>query len=178
MKKDDSILVLDTCAILGGFSSHLADVSQLTTPNVISELPEALIDSTTQLPLLDETSIDVVVPSDEYLRKADEIVSNAGDIEVSMADKSLLALSLQLRDEGRRPILVSDDYGLQNLAKMSAIRYLPYAEKGIRRQYSWKLICPGCFRQYPLSYQSAVCAICGTRLKKRIRGSRKAKGSK
>ena len=101
MKKDDSILVLDTCAILGGFSSHLADVSQLTTPNVISELPEALIDSTTQLPLLDETSIDVVVPSDEYLRKADEIVSNAGDIEVSMADKSLLALSLQLRDEGR-----------------------------------------------------------------------------
>jgi rRNA maturation endonuclease Nob1 len=177
LKKEDSILVLDTCAILSGFSSHLAGVSQLTTPDVIGELPEAFVDSTTRLPLMDETSIDVVSPSEEYLRKADETVKTAGDVKVSMADKSLLALSLQLRDANRRPILVSDDYGLQNLAKMSAIRYLPYVEKGIRRQYSWKLICPACFKQYPSSYQSTVCSICGTKLRRRARGSGKAKRS-
>jgi rRNA maturation endonuclease Nob1 len=175
VEKENPILVLDTCAILSGFSSHLADVRQFTTPDVINELPEALVDSATQLPLLDERSIDVVAPGEEYFRKVDEIVRTAGDVKVSVADKSLLALSLQLRDADCRPILVSDDYGLQNLAKMSAIRYLPYVEKGIRRQYSWKLTCPACFRQYPSSYQSTVCPICGTKLKRRVRRSGKGK---
>lgn len=168
----DSILVLDTCAILSGFSSHLANAKQITTPNVINELPETLVDSSTRLPLLDERSVEVVAPSQEYLHRVDEIVKTAGDVKISATDKSLLALSLQLRDRDHRPIVVSDDYGLQNLAKMSAIDYLPYVERGIRRQYRWELTCPACSRQYPSSYKSTDCPICGTKLKRRVRGIR------
>jgi UPF0271 protein len=175
LKAEGSVLVLDTCAILSGFSSHLAGVSRLTTPDVISELPEALVDSTTKIPLLDETSIRVVAPSQEYLKKVDEIVLEARDVQISVADKSLLALSLQLRDTDHRPILVTDDYGLQNIAKMSAIRYLPYVEKGIHRQYKWKLVCPACFRKYPPSFQSMACPVCGTDLKRKVEKSGRVK---
>ena len=177
-KKEDSVLILDTCAILSGYSSHLTQVSLVTTPDVIGELPERLVDSSTQLPLLEETSIDVISPSRAYLQKAEGIVKNAGDSQVSTTDMSLLALSLQLRDEGRRPVLVSDDYGLQNLAKMSNIRYLPYVERGIRRQYQWILVCPACFRQYPSSYPFVVCPICGTGLKRKVKRSKIARQQK
>jgi rRNA maturation endonuclease Nob1 len=173
-EKGDSILILDTCAIISGFSSHLSDAKQFTTPEVINELPKNMIDSATQLPLLNVTSIDVVAPDEDYLRKVDKIVKSAGEVTVSITDKSLLALSLQLKDADRRPVLVSDDYALQNLAEISGIHYLPYVEKGIRKRYSWKLACPACFREYPSSFQSDICPICGTRLKRRVRKSGKA----
>lgn len=167
------IIVLDTCAILSGFSSHLSNARQFTTPNVIGELPGGMVDSATQLPLLSETSIEVVAPEESYVQRVDETVLKTGDVSVSTTDKSLLALSLQLRDGGHQPILVSDDYALQNLARMLNIGYLPYVERGIRNRYVWRLACPACFREYPASSESDVCPICGTKLKRRVAKSRR-----
>jgi rRNA maturation endonuclease Nob1 len=175
--KRDRILVLDTSAILSGFSSHLADARQFTTPNVLDELPKNKVNSNTQIPLLSEASIEVVAPSEGYLMKVEETVKAIGEMSVSTTDKSLIALSLQLKDAGQRPVLVSDDYALQNLAEISNVDYLPYVEKGIHDRYSWKLVCPACFREYPPLSELEACPICGTTLKKRNRKHERGKRS-
>jgi UPF0271 protein len=173
-KRDSSVLVLDTTAILSGFSTHLMGARQFTTPSVLSELPRDMVDTATQLPLLNERSIEIVAPNSAYLQEIDDTIKIAGEKSISTTDRSLLALSLELKDKGHRPVLVSDDYALQNLAEILGITYLPYVERGIRKRYTWRLVCPACFREYVASSGLEICSVCGTRLKRKARSSRMA----
>jgi UPF0271 protein len=100
----------------------------------------------------------------------EEVSKNAsvlGDkVVLSKADTNVLALALDLRKEGITPIIVSDDYAVQNVAEGIGIAYQPLATLGIREKFNWTIYCPACFRRYTKA-DIDVCPVCGTRLKRK-----------
>jgi UPF0271 protein len=168
-------LVLDTSAILSGFAVHMSDTLLFTTSEVLNELQSGKVESSSQVPLINEGSVRVLMPSETSIRSVNEAVDAAGEESLSGTDKSLIALALDLKNRGYEPVLVTDDYALQNSAEIMGLRFQPYVEKGITHRYRWRLICPGCFREYKFSDRMQSCPVCGTKLKKRVGVSQNVK---
>lgn len=95
---------------------------------------------------------------------------------LSRADASVLALALDLHKEGKTPIIVSDDYAVQNVAEGAGISYQSLATLGIRQKFDWTFYCPACFRRYPGAGDLEVCPVCGTKLKRKPLRKESAKG--
>jgi UPF0271 protein len=87
-------------------------------------------------------------------------------VVLSKADTSVLALALDLSKAGQIPIIVSDDYAVQNVAEALSLGYQSLATFGIRERFNWIFYCPACFRRYR-SGDTEVCLVCGTRLKRK-----------
>ena len=175
LNSSKKVLVLDTSAILGGFAVHMSDTLLFTTPDVLNELQSGKVESSNQVPLINEASVRVSTPSEASIRSVNETVDAAGEESLSGTDKSLIALALDLRNSGFEPVLVTDDYALQNSAEIMRIRFQPYVEKGIIHRYKWRLVCPGCFREYKFSDRLQSCPVCGTKLKRRVGTSQNIK---
>lgn len=167
------VLVLDTSAILSGFAVHVSDTPLFTTSEVLNELQSGNTDSSAKVPLINETSIRVLTPNEASVRRVNEVADKVGEASLSETDRSLIALALELKNSGYYPVLVTDDYALQNSAAIMSLSFQPYTEKGIIQRYKWRLVCPGCFRKYEFSKRMETCPVCGTKLKKRVSASKK-----
>jgi UPF0271 protein len=109
-----------------------------------------------------------VEPKESYLDIVEDESLRMGESQaLSATDKQVLALGLQLRDEMLEPVIVSDDYSVQNMADALGLRHRGLATPGIKRQFTWTLYCPGCRREYAKPQPDDVCPICGTELKRR-----------
>jgi len=87
-------------------------------------------------------------------------------VVLSKTDTSVVALALDLSKEGKTPVIVSDDYAVQNVAEALKLNYQSLATFGIRQKFNWILYCPACFRQYS-NGETQDCMICGTKLKRK-----------
>jgi UPF0271 protein len=105
------------------------------------------------------TPVSLVEVSDRAKMLGDKVV-------LSKADTSVLALALDLSKEGKIPIIVSDDYAVQNVAESMNLAYQSLATFGIREKFNWVFYCPACFRRYA-SGDVEVCQVCGTKLKRK-----------
>jgi len=105
--------------------------------------------------------IKVVDPQPGSVEKATEAARETGDLaNLSQADLEVLALALEKKAE-----ILSDDYAIQNVARKLGIKYSVAAQEGIKKEYVWEKVCPGCGRSHPL--ESRVCRVCGSGLKRR-----------
>jgi UPF0271 protein len=99
-----------------------------------------------------------------------EVLDKAGalgdKVVLSGTDTSIVALALDLSKEGKTPVIVSDDYAVQNVAEALRLNYQSLATFGIREKFNWVLYCPACFRQYP-NGDAQDCSVCGTKLKRK-----------
>jgi UPF0271 protein len=82
-------------------------------------------------------------------------------------DALLLSLGLQLKSEGLKPVIVTDDYSIQNVSDRLGIGFRALTTHGIKRQFEWTIYCPGCRRTFPAPQPDGVCPVCGTELKRR-----------
>jgi UPF0271 protein len=106
-------------------------------------------------------------PSRSSLNEVLDEARALGDkVVLSGADRSIVALALDLSKEGKTPIIVSDDYAVQNVAEALELKYQSLATFGIREKFNWVLYCPGCFRKYP-NGEAQDCLVCGTKLKRK-----------
>src|SRR5256884_5011990 len=64
---------------------------------------------------------------------------------LSKADREVLALALVLKLDGHEPIIVSDDYAIQNLAEHLQIGHSSLANFGIVHRFDWIMYCPPCY---------------------------------
>lgn len=156
-------LVLDTSAVISGFVPGLAKAEQVTIPEVLEEARD--ICSKLQL----ETAmiagkVRVMEPSKDSLAKVMAKVKHTGDL-VSQTDVKLLALALDLKDEGVQ--LVTDDYAIQNLASLLEIPYCRIAMPGIKEVLRWEAVCKACGRRYPPT--ATICGACGSPLVRKPR---------
>jgi UPF0271 protein len=137
----------------------------ITTPEVISEIRRGtLVESVATLIEMDRILIQTASPAskDEVLTRAKH---TKDDFVLSPADLSLLALAFELQKQGESIVLVSDDYSLQNTAKEMGIPYRIIRTKGIKEQWTWKIICPGCHREFAEDFRKGDdCPVCGTKL--------------
>ena len=86
---------------------------------------------------------------------------------LSEADMQVLALALELKSRGSTPLIVTDDYSIQNVANKIDVDFTALLTFGIKFRFKWILYCPACYRKYPQDYKFKVCEVCGTELKRK-----------
>jgi UPF0271 protein len=78
-----------------------------------------------------------------------------------------LALALEFKSAGYSPLIVTDDYSIQNVANQIGVEFASLMTFGIRFRLHWILYCPACHKKYPSDYKLKACEICGTTLKRK-----------
>ncbi|MCD6154772.1 MAG: ribonuclease VapC [Candidatus Verstraetearchaeota archaeon] len=165
------VVILDSSAIINGY-----DPSSASTKNhfISGGVVDEIKDSKSRMMFeraLDVGKLRIINPSIKYLKYVDDAASKTGDANyLSKADMEVLALALEMKDRGLKPIIVSDDFTIQNLAAHLGIRYISVSTIGIRRVIEWIVYCPACGRRYN-NERLDRCLICGTELKRKPKPS-------
>jgi UPF0271 protein len=168
------IFVLDTSAFLSGFDPFSLSEEQATVPKVEEEIPKKSMIWVRFETAIENGKLKIKKPTEESLNKIKTTASQLGDSYLlSETDLQLLALALELKTEGYKPQIVSDDYSIQNVATKSEIEFQALATFGIKRLLEWKRYCPACHKEYPANFSSSVCQVCGTELKRKPRKTTK-----
>lgn len=161
------VYVLDTSALIGGFSPR-EEAEQITVPSVLEELKEGISRFRLEAGLVGR-KVQILEPPKKGVEEVRRLVGRTGD-RLSKTDMELLALALSLRREGREVEVVTDDYGIQNVAGFLGIPHRGLLMPGIKRVLKWFGICPACGRRYPTSITH--CPACGSELRRTSEGMR------
>lgn len=151
--------VLDTSAL---FSMQDLPPEPITVPGVITELKKY------DDPRLRywEDRLMVSEPSSASMEKVKEAAARTGDdARLSPVDMEVLALALEVKG-----VVLTDDYSIQNLARVLHLEYKAVGLRGIKEVIVWKYRCRGCGRVYETNMPD--CPICGSALRSvRSRGT-------
>lgn len=163
------VLVLDTSAFVMGFNPLSVDLRSFTVPAVEQELSLASMAKVRLSASRDSGRLEVKMPSEMSRSHVEEESLKLGEqLVLSQADSQILALALDLKGEGLEPVVVSDDYAVQNVAEELSIAYAALATFGITYEFNWISYCPACFRRYPQTYVYPECQVCGTVLRRKV----------
>lgn len=164
---DREPLVLDATAFYAGIP--FSGVSRYhTTSLVIREVSHRPLTRASIQGLIDAGRLKIRDPHPRFVTAVREMAFKSGDLgRVSDADMSVVALGLELQDEGRTPMLLSDDYAVENLARHFEVKLGPVMTRGISRVVKWVVYCPGCGKIFD-DARINVCDVCGTKLKRRF----------
>ncbi len=163
------VLVLDTSAFVMGFNPLSVELRAFTVPAVERELSLTSLAKVRFSASRDSHRLEVRMPSEASQSHVREESLKLGEqLVLSEADSQILALALDLRSDGLEPVVVSDDYAVQNVAEKLSIGYTSLATFGITYEFNWILYCPACFRRYSQTYPYPECQVCGTVLKRKV----------
>lgn len=157
-------LVLDTTAFYAGVPYTNTSENLVTTPDVISEVSNERTRT-----LIALSKINVLQADPQYYKKVKDAARLTGDNGLSKADLSVLALCLSLSAEGDEPVLLSDDFAVENVASRLGVKARPLMTGGIKKAAEWIFFCPACGKVH--TKQRPDCLVCGTKLEKRLKKS-------
>ncbi|MCX8171089.1 MAG: NOB1 family endonuclease [Candidatus Bathyarchaeota archaeon] len=168
MPAERKSIVLDASAFIAGLDPLDLNEETYSVPEVGDELLEGSMPKIRFETSLNSRKLKVINPENKYIKYVKLISREAGDLRfLSKADLSVLALALQLKDMGRKPVIATDDYSIQNVAEKMGLEYTSLANLGIRYQLKWLLYCPACGKKYPPDEKLMICGNCGTELKRK-----------
>ena len=117
---------------------------------------------------IENRKLTVRSPKNSVFQEIQEASRKVGDMRyLSEADLQVLALALELKGRGLSPLIVTDDYSIQNVANKIDVKFTSLMTFGIKFRFKWILYCPACFRKYPSDYKFKICEVCGTELKRK-----------
>ncbi|MFX1449327.1 MAG: phosphotransferase [Promethearchaeota archaeon] len=166
-KKKDKVLILDASAFLGGYNPNIISILQYTIPEIFEEVKTSSVKSLMDISVA-TGKLQIYSPSSQNIEEVKKIGKKSGDSFVlSEVDIKILALALETqREKNLNPILVTDDYAMQNIAHKLKINFKPVLEKGIQDLIKWKIYCPGCKSSFKSIPKTKICPNCGTNLKR------------
>ena len=162
------VLVLDTSAFIAGFDPLTVPEKQYTVPEVKNELIAGSMTWMRFNAAVESGKLAIKNPETAFFQEIQEASKKVGDMRyLSEADLQVLALALELKGRNLEPVVVTDDYSIQNVANKIGVEFTSLMTFGIKYRFKWILYCPGCYRKYPPDYKSKVCEVCGTELKRK-----------
>ncbi len=162
-------MVLDTSAFIAGFDPHAVRENQYTVPKVKNELNVGSMPLMRFNAAIENGKVTILKPKEVFVQEILNVSKKVGDVRyLSEADLQVLALALELKHTGNlSPLIVTDDYSIQNVANKIGIEFKSLMTFGIKYRFKWVLYCPGCYRKYPSDYKSKNCEVCGIELKRK-----------
>ncbi len=159
---------MDTSAFIVGFDPLAITDVVYTVPAVGQELISNSIVYTRFRTAVESGKLQMRTPSALFLGRVKESSRVVGDVLfLSAVDTQVLALALELKSSGDNPLIVTDDYSIQNVANQLGLEFAPLMTFGIRYRLNWIIYCPACHREYPTDYKGKTCQACGTELKRK-----------
>jgi len=162
------VIVLDTSAFIAGFDPLAVPEKQYTVPEVKKELIAGSMPWMRFNAAIENRKLTVKNPKSSVLQEIQEASRKVGDMRyLSEADLQILALALELKGRGLSPLIITDDYSIQNVANKIDVEFTSLLTFGIKFRFKWILYCPACYRKYPPDYKFKICEVCGTELKRK-----------
>ncbi len=162
------VIVLDTSAFIAGFDPLAVPEKQYTVPEVRKELIAGSMPWMRFNAAIENRKLTVRNPKSSVLQEIQEASRKVGDMRyLSEADLQVLALALELKGSGLSPLIITDDYSIQNVANKIDVEFTSLLTFGIKFRFKWILYCPACYRKYPSDYKFKICEVCGTELKRK-----------
>jgi len=158
---DKRVIVLDTSAFIAGFDPFSVSAEQYTVPLVREEMSTNALKGVRFETALQSGKVRMKEPD----KASANLVGDA--FFLSEADMQVLALAMELKALAQIPLIVTDDYSIQNVANQLGIEFASLATFGIRFRLQWMRYCPACHRRYSAGYKSKRCEVCGTELKRK-----------
>jgi len=167
-KKEKRVLVLDTSAFFAGFDPFSISDAQYTVPMVREEIKGSSMPWVRFKTAVENGKLRVKAPIEVFLKNVRMSANTVGDtFFLSEADFQVLALALELKSSGYSPLIVTDDYAIQNVADQLNMKFASLATFGIRFRLQWIRYCPACHKRYSAEQKISKCQICGTELKRK-----------
>jgi len=161
-------LILDTSALIAGFDPFSVANDVYSVGVVELELASGSLPWVRFKTAVENGKLKLIAPSEEFLDRVRESSRDVGDVFfLSDVDLQVLALALELKSAGSEPLIVTDDYSIQNVANQLGVEFAPLMTYGIRFRLHWIRYCPACRRKYPPDYRLRKCEVCGTELKRK-----------
>ena len=161
-------LILDSST----FINHL-NILQLDYPLfTINEINQELLTQKAKLffdiAIMNEKLI-LRNPSKKSIDYIKEVSQKTGDVyNLSEIDRKILALTWQINKENEyNPIVLTEDYAIQNVLSELDLKYKSIVEIGIRDIIHWEFYCPECNKIILKPTKNLICSSCGMRLKKK-----------
>ena len=132
----------------------------ITIPSVTDELKSN--EASMRFELARENGARVEIPDADCREDVLKTAKHTKDIEeLSSTDLDILAKALEYKGIS---ILMTDDYAVQNVARVMGIKVRPVVQKKIKDVLVWQKECVGCRRRFE---SGDICPVCGSSLKKR-----------
>ena len=161
----NKVFVIDAAAIFTKYVLQLT-FPLYTTPQIVDEVKDKK--GREVLETIRITGrFTIRKPSKKNIRKIIALSKDMGEFSsLSEADISILALALDLIDEGKKPVIITDDYTVQNVAKSLGLSFQPIRTRGITEIRKYIIQCPACgyiTQDKTMKY----CPKCGHKLTKK-----------
>ncbi len=164
--KNKTVTILDTSAFIHGYGVNFQE-RYYTVPSVKKEI-KSEINKLKYENSIRSGYLKELTPDSKHISKISSFVMNEGEAgSLSLTDIQILALAQQLKYTGMTPIVVTDDYSIQNILSKLSIRHKSLTTRGIIRKVSWLIYCPGCRRNYHKFTSDRKCPVCGTELNRK-----------
>ncbi len=163
------LYLIDSSAVLNDFGfEFLPEHKYVTTQLAIAEFKDLrsrhLMENALQQNLLS-----IEESSKESLQSVTEEVSKKGFNKLSKTDFSILALALDLKKQDKKFLLITDDYSIQNFAKILEISFESAMRGEIGKTIAFSLSCPSCGKTLPSGSKEQKCPVCGSSLNRKKR---------
>ncbi len=164
-RKKRRVLVLDATVAYSGYDPFMVSEEQYTTSNVASEIRK---DSKLAI-AINLGVVKVREPSKDAIENiVKRVREHCEEPNLSNADMSILALAYELSNEGKDTLIISDDYSLQNMAKILGLKISRYGRPFIRHILYRVKICEKCKRKYDPDYPGDTCEVCGGKILSKV----------
>jgi len=164
------IFILDTSAILSGKPINLDNAKMVTTPGISNELKPGGRNYRS-FQFLVERGLSILSPSKESIDKIKIISGRTGDVNrLSKTDIEILALALDIKNDKKEAVVLTDDYSIQNVAHVLNIKFEAISQSGITKRFKWVYKCRGCGKKFKENIKN--CPICGAETKTVISGKK------
>jgi len=164
----EKAIVLDTSAFIAGYDPLAVPNEQYTVPEVKNELIVGSMPWMRFNAAIENRKVMILSPKESVFQQILDASKKVGDMRyLSEADLQVLALALELKEKGLNPLIVTDDYSIQNVANKIDVEFSSLMTFGIKFRFKWILYCPACYHKYPPDFKFKSCEVCGTELKRK-----------
>jgi len=161
------LYLIDSSAVLNDFGFQFSsEHSYVTAPLVIDEFKDMrsrhLMENALQQGLLR-----IQEPGKNAVKCVEEAIAGKGFTRLSKPDISLIALGLDLKKDGKKFLLITDDFSIQNFCSILKIPFQDAMRGKIEKEISFSLECCGCKKAIPPNSKAKKCPVCGSRLRRK-----------
>ncbi len=141
-----------------GAQSLFQDKPCITVYGVVEEMKSTA--SAIEIDRFMLSGMQIIEPSKESIAEADAGTKKT-QYRLSITDILLVALALDFSKKKKDAVIITDDYGVQNLAKVMKVNYSGLMQEGIKKPIAWSGKCTACGHKT----NEKICPECGSKVK-------------